>query len=96
MVGWTAYPAAAFSLLQGEPRPYASSTNGRRQFCPECGTGLFYRNGASLPGLIDIQTATLDDPAAIAPQIQVQFAERIPWMASAHALPAFDWYPSRS
>jgi hypothetical protein len=27
-------------------------------------------------------------------QIQIQTAERLPWMASAHDLPAFERYPS--
>jgi hypothetical protein len=93
MVGWTAYPAAALTVLKGAPKIYRSSENGRRHFCPDCGTGLFYYNEVALPGIADIQTATLDDPGAVAPQIHVQVAERIGWMASAHELPAFDRYP---
>jgi len=94
MVGWSAYPAAALIVLQGSPKIYASSEHGRRHFCPDCGTGLFYFNEVALPGIADIQTATLDNPAAVAPQIHVQVAERIDWMADAHELPKFDRYPS--
>ena len=94
MVGWSAYPAAALVVLQDEPKIYASSECGRRHFCADCGTGLFYFNELALPGIADIQTATLDDPAAVAPQIHVQVAERIAWMASAHELPKFDRYPA--
>jgi hypothetical protein len=94
LVGWSAYPAAALTVLQGTPKVYASSEHGRRHFCPDCGTGLFYYNDVALPGIADIQTATLDDPNAVAPQIHVQVAERISWMANAHELPAFERYPS--
>ena len=44
--------------------------------------------------MIDVQTATLDDPDIIPLGIQVQVAERIGWMAHAHELPAFERYPS--
>ena len=50
---------------------------------------------AGAPVLADVQIATLDDPASLAPMIQVQAAERIAWMERAHALPAFDRYPSK-
>jgi hypothetical protein len=43
--------------------------------------------------MIDVQTATLDDPDAIPLQLHVQTAERIGWMATAHELPMFQRYP---
>lgn len=93
VVGWTAYPASALTVRQGGPKVYASSENARRHFCADCGTGLFYYNETVLPGLVDLQTATFDDPGAVAPQIHVQIADRIGWMATAHDLPAFERYP---
>lgn len=93
VVGWTAYPADALTVRAGTPKVYASSENARRHFCADCGTGLFYYNETVLPGLVDLQTATFDDPDAIAPQIHVQVADRISWMETAHQLPAFDRYP---
>ncbi len=95
LVGWAAYPASGLTVLQGAPKTYASSEHGRRHFCPNCGTGLFYYNEVGLPGIADIQTATLDDPDSVVPQIHVQTAERISWMKSAHELPAFERYPQR-
>ena len=73
--------------VEGETREYASSENGRRHFCPNCGTALFYTNAVIFPGQTDVQIATLDDPDAIPPQAQIQIAERIGWMAQAHELP---------
>ena len=69
-----------FAVTQGEAKVYASSEHGRRHFCGDCGTGLFYTNEAVFPAMTDVQSATLDDPAALPPQIHVQTAERIAWM----------------
>lgn len=93
MVGWTMYPIAALTLTQGEPRIYASSEHGRRHFCADCGTGLFYTNDAMLPGIIDVQSATYDEPAHIPAQCHIQVAERISWMEDAHTLPTFERFP---
>jgi len=95
VVGWAAFPAGALALLQGKPKVYESSQHGRRHFCADCGTGLFYYNAVNLPGIADVQIATLDDPDALAPMIQVQATERIGWMERAHELPVFPRYPPR-
>ncbi|HEX8224784.1 MAG TPA: GFA family protein [Allosphingosinicella sp.] len=93
-------PAVAWGLVpqdrlkvQGETRTYASSEYGRRHFCGRCGTALFYTNEIIFPDQIDVQICTLDDPDSIAPTAQIQVAERIGWMATAHELPAFERYP---
>jgi hypothetical protein len=48
-----------------------------------------------LPGLVDVQSATYDDPAVVPPQAHIQVADRITWMAHAHELPEFDRYPPK-
>jgi hypothetical protein len=96
MVGWTMYPVDALKVTKGAPKTYNSSENGRRQFCPDCGTGLFYINNQMLPGIVDIQSATYDDPTVVPPQAHIQVAERIGWMERAHELPTFDRYPPQS
>jgi hypothetical protein len=93
MVGWTMYPAAALQVTQGKPKVYESSKDGRRHFCGECGTGLFYFNEVMVPGIVDIQSATYDDPDAVPAQAHIQVAERIGWMARAHELPEFERFP---
>jgi hypothetical protein len=95
MVGWTMYPQNAVKVTSGEPKLYESSEHGRRYFCPNCGTGLFYTNGHVMPGIIDIQSATYDDPNAIPARMHIQVADRIAWMQRAHELPAFDRFPPR-
>jgi len=84
---------AALALLQGQPKTINSSGSAMRSFCPDCGTGLFYRNAVILPGIVDVQSATLDDPDALPPGVQIQVAERLHWMTQAHELPAFERFP---
>lgn len=93
MVGWAAYPAKAVTVA-GTPRIYQSSESGRRHFSGECGTGLFYSNDAALPGLLDIQSGTFDDPGARPPHIHVQTAERLGWLDDFDAMPKFERYSS--
>ena len=93
MVGWTMYNEDAVKVIKGTTKEYHSSEFGRRQFCPECGTGLFYTNARILPGIIDIQSGTYDDPDLVPARAHIQVAERIGWMASAHELPMFERYP---
>ena len=94
VVGWAAFPAPSFAVVKGIPRAWRGSGAAERNFCPECGTGLFYINEDVLPGLVDVQSATLDDPERFPPQIHVQVADRLGWMADTSALPHFDRYPS--
>jgi hypothetical protein len=47
----------------------------------------------ALPGVIDIQSATLDDPGGTPPGAQIQVAERLGWMETLDELPSFERYP---
>lgn len=93
-VAWTAVRKDDFAIRQGEPALYRSSAEVARWFCGACGTGLAYVNENTLPGLIDIQTATLDDPEAFAPHIHVQMADALVWEEQLGGLPKFDRYPN--
>lgn len=91
-VGWIAWPADRLSV-SGTPAVYRSSEHGMREYCGACGTGLFYRNEAALPGLVDIQSGTLDDPAAMPPGAQIMVKDRLPWTKDMLGLPEFRTYP---
>lgn len=93
MVAWAGFPEAALSVTQGEAKTINSSGSAMRSFCPECGSGLFYRNDAFLPGIVEVQVATLDDPEAMPPAVHIQTAERLAWMETIHSLPAFERFP---
>ncbi len=92
LVGWALVGNDEIEI-SGTAKIYASSEHGRRHFCGNCGTGLFYTNDAIFPGQIDVQSATLDDPDLIPAQAQIQTAERIGWMERLNDLPAFERYP---
>ena len=93
MVAWAAFTEDQFKLVEGEPVTFNSSGSAMRSFCPKCGSGLYYRNQEFLPGIVDIQSATLDDPDALPPGAHIQTAERLGWMETAHSLPAFERFP---
>lgn len=93
MVAWYCVKEEQFSLEAGEPAEFEGTPGARRQFCARCGTGLFYRNAQSLPGLVDVQVATFDDPAAVAPTAQVQCAERLAWVDELSQIPEYERYP---
>jgi len=93
MVAWAIVGEDQFQVLRGAPVAYASSEQGRRHFCPGCGTGLYYTNAEMFAGLVDVQVAALDDPDVFRPTEQIQVAERIGWMATAHTLPQHDRFP---
>jgi hypothetical protein len=94
MVGWAMFANDALTVTQGRPKTYQSSEHGRRQFCSDCGTGLFYTNDKMLPGLVDIQSATFDDAGSHPPQGHIQIAERLEWVETMDCLPKFERYPA--
>lgn len=93
MVAWVAFKAENFRVTGGEPVTYNGEGKSVRSFCGTCGTPLFFVNEDFLPGIVDVQTVTLDDPDALAPQAHVQVAERRKWMEKAHELPEFERFP---
>ena len=89
VVGWTMYAEDAVKVTKGQPKVYKSSEHGRRQFCADCGTGLFYINANNLPGIVDIQSATYDDPDAVPAMVHIQTAERFAgWSARTNGRPS--------
>lgn len=92
MVGWIAFNEAQVTV-SGEPATYHSSVHGVRQFCAQCGTGLFYLNADALPGTIDIQSGTLDSPEEQEPGAQIMVKDRLAWTSRVASLPEFRTYP---
>ena len=95
MVSWAAFAEDELKVTKGEPKAFNSSGETWRSFCADCGTGLFYRNQTFLPGIVDIQSATLDDPDALPAGAHIQTVERIKWMETAHSLPVFERFPGQ-
>ena len=80
-------------MTRGEPKLWKGSGGALRFFCGTCGTGLYYLNREVIPGIADIQSATLDEPEAYAPAAQIQCAERLGWMTKLGEIPAFERFP---
>ena len=93
MMAWAAFAEDELEVTKGVPKVFNSSGEAFRSFCGDCGTGLFYRNAVFLPGIVDIQSATLDHPEAFPAQAHIQTIEQIDWMKTAHNLPMFDRFP---
>ena len=93
MVAWLAMPSEGFAITSGEAASYTAPSGSTRQFCGKCGTPLFFVNEAVLPGIVDIQSVTLDDPDSVAPQAQIQIAERRVWVEKLDELPRFERFP---
>lgn len=93
MVSWAAFSEDALTVTQGQAVTFNSSGAAMRSFCGTCGTGLFYRNADMLPGIVDIQSVTLDDPEALPPDAHIQVAERLHWMDGLDTMIRFERFP---
>lgn len=93
MIVWAEFPESEVRVIKGTPRTINSSGAAMRSFCPECGSGLFYRNEEILPGLVEVQASTLDDPAALPPTFQIQTAEQQPWVTHIASIKAYERFP---
>ena len=68
---------------RGAPKRFASSNKVRRGFCAECGTPLTYESD----GGIELSIGAFDDPARAAPVIQVNPADKLPFVDRLPSLP---------
>ena len=94
MVPWIAFAPDQLRVTSGAPKVYRSSEYAERHFCGDCGTGLFYYNEEMLPGIVDIQSVTLDNAEDFAPQAHIQVADSLPWEDDLASLPKFERFPS--
>lgn len=88
VVAWLTVPSAGFAIITGEPAGYRSSADATRSFCGRCGTPLTWQ-AVGNPTLIDVSTASLDNPAAVAPTLHLWTESRIPWFETADLLPRY-------
>ena len=82
-------------LLAGDPAPFAMPTDSGRPHvihrCPGCGTALWSDYGGR-PALRFVRVGTLDDPAALAPDVHIFTRSKLPWVELLEAVPAFEVY----
>ncbi|MGL4496062.1 MAG: GFA family protein [Beijerinckiaceae bacterium] len=85
---WVGLTTEQWKLQQGEVKSYTSSPGALRSFCPRCGAPLTFV-GEKWPDEIHVLAGSLDDPAAVQPQLHVNAAEGLPWADIHDALPRF-------
>lgn len=86
VVAWANFPSAGFTVRGEMPVVYATSANGRRHFCPVCGSWFLF-NRPSTPHKVSLNIASLDNPASVLPRRHVHIDSRLPWFDTADDLP---------
>jgi hypothetical protein len=79
-------PESELEWTRTAPSYFQSSVNVKRGFCANCGTPLAYLH----PGGLEIAIGTFDDRSDLAPQIQVNYAARLPWVTTIFDQPTYD------
>jgi hypothetical protein len=81
-------------LLAGEPHPVSVPRSGdktqRIWRCPSCEVALYSDYGS--PRIWFVRAGTLDDPAAVAPDVHIYTRSKLPWVELPGSVPAFDVY----
>lgn len=85
VAAWVEVARADFEITAGEPARYASSERGRRAFCRDCGSVLWFEDDRA----VSINAGALDDPAAIEPRVHIWVEKQLPWLELDDLLPKF-------
>ena len=88
VVAWLTVPIDAFTVTMGPPLAYHSSAKAVRHFCGDCGTPLTWR-ATDNPRLVDVSSASLDNPAAARPAFHLWTESRIAWFETADSFPRY-------
>jgi hypothetical protein len=80
VVSWVVVSRSQFKLMSGVLTIYQSSKPVHRGFCGTCGTQITYRH-ESAPEIIELTTASLDEPEHLQPTKEIWLAEKLPWAA---------------
>ncbi|HTI83268.1 MAG TPA: GFA family protein [Acetobacteraceae bacterium] len=84
-------------LLSGEPRPFTMPTDSGRLHrvfrCAECGTAVWSEYGG-LTQLRFVRVGSLDEPAALPPDVHIYTRSKLPWVTLPEQVPAFEAYYS--
>jgi hypothetical protein len=83
------------ALVAGEPQPVSVPTGSGRPHrifrCPTCATAVWSEYGG-LAALRFVRVGTLDDPAALAPDVHIYTRSKLPWVRLPEGVPAFEAY----
>jgi hypothetical protein len=88
VVAWLTVPIDVFTVTMGSPLAYHSSAKAVRHFCGDCGTPLTWR-ATDNPRLVDVSSASLDNPGAATPAFHLWTESRIVWFETADSFPRY-------
>lgn len=88
-LAWAIFDEGAVEFTKGALRVHESSPGVERGFCGTCGTSLSYHR-ISRAGSFDVTIASLDDPEALPPTLEIWTKERVSWAAPLEHLAQFD------
>ena len=82
-------------ILSGSPKIVPVPTDSGRPHeihrCPDCGTAVWSMYGG-LTACRFVRVGTLDDPAALPPDVHIYIRSKQPWVALPAGTPAFEAY----
>ena len=87
-VAWFVVDLTQFDLLSGGLTTFQSSPPVKRSFCANCGTPLAYQHTDD-PTMIELTTATLDNPPRFPPVREIWHSQKVSWAASDPAIPHY-------
>jgi hypothetical protein len=83
------------TLLSGDPESVAVPTDSGRPHrifrCPACRTAVWSEYGGR-SALRFVRVGTLDDSAALAPDVHIYVRSKLPWVRLPESIPAFEAY----
>ncbi len=89
VLAWASFPVDGFAYQKGLPSLYRSSPNAQREFCGACGTQIAFRDQKTAT-TVDVNIASLDDPASLKPEYHIWTVSRIPWFDTTDDLPRYE------
>jgi hypothetical protein len=82
------------AVVSGEPQPVPVPREGGKKQkiwrCPTCQVALFSQYTS--PRIRFVRAGTLDDPAAVAPDVHIFTRSKLPWVTLPDDVPAFKVY----
>lgn len=88
--------AERVEIVKGAPEPVATPTeSGRGQQvwrCPACRVALWSNYAGAGPRIHFVRVGTLDDPAALPPDVHIYTRSKLPWVALPEGAPAVEAY----
>jgi hypothetical protein len=82
-------------LLSGDPQPTSMPTDSGKPHtvfrCPQCGTAVWSEYGG-VTALRFVRVGTLDEPAALPPDVHIYTRSKQPWVALPDGVPSFEAY----